>query len=63
MPHMKRSKFPLLVLLTATLLAATACSPKGVHMPKHRKSRNCNCPTFGQAIPQERSADTLQYDS
>jgi hypothetical protein len=32
-------------MLVAALLL-TACSRKGVHMSKHRKSRKCNCPTF-----------------
>ncbi len=32
-------------ILVASLLL-TACSRKNVNMPKHRKSRKCNCPTF-----------------
>ena len=28
-----------------------ACSDKGVHMPKHRKRRNCDCPTFALTTP------------
>lgn len=34
--------------MLALLLFAffAACSSKGVHMPKHRKRRHCDCPTF-----------------
>lgn len=32
------------LLLTSLLLAG--CSSRGVHMPKHRKQRHCDCPTF-----------------
>ena len=40
----------LLVLLAIMLLATlAACSSKGVHMPKHRKRRNCDCPTFSES--------------
>ena len=36
-----------LTLLAILLLAfAAGCSSKGVHMPKHRKRRHCDCPTF-----------------
>ncbi len=36
-----------LALLAVLLLSFLAgCSRKGVHMPKHRKRRHCDCPTF-----------------
>jgi hypothetical protein len=43
-----------LALLAILLLAfAAGCSSKGVHMPKHRKRRHCDCPTFSETqIPQ-----------
>lgn len=38
-----------LVLLGVLLLSfAAGCSNKGVHMPKHRKRRHCDCPTFSE---------------
>lgn len=43
------------VVIAATLLM-TACSRKGIHMSKHRKSRKCNCPTF--AVNRESSTGT-----
>ena len=35
-------------LLTGLFLLSllASCSDKGVHMPKHRKRRHCDCPTF-----------------
>ena len=48
---------PIALLRLRTLLASlvlagllASCS-KGVHMPKHRKRRNCDCPTFSLTIP------------
>ena len=39
-----------LVLTGLFLLSLLAsCSNKGIHMPKHRKRRNCDCPTFAQS--------------
>lgn len=39
-----------LLLLGALLLSfAAGCSSRGVHMPKHRKRRHCDCPTFSEA--------------
>lgn len=47
MTHKKRTTA--LVLLAIMLAAfAAGCSNKGIHMPKHRKRRHCNCPTFAQ---------------
>ena len=41
-----------LALLALFLLAfAAGCSDKGVHMPKHRKRRHCDCPTFSLYTP------------
>ena len=34
------------VALVVVCMLLAACSNKGVHMSKHRKSRKCNCPTF-----------------
>jgi len=49
---------PIALLRLRTLLASlvlagllASCSSKGVHMPKHRKRRNCDCPTFSLTIP------------
>lgn len=40
-----------LILLSVFVLAlVSGCSSKGVHMPKHRKRRHCDCPTFSQAV-------------
>ena len=45
MKHTRRNlSLTLLALLLLSLLAS--CSNKGVHMPKHRKRRHCDCPTF-----------------
>ena len=51
MKHTRRNLS--LTLLTLLLLAfLAACSNKGVHMPKHRKRRHCDCPTFSYTAPQ-----------
>ena len=45
MKHTRRNlSLTLLALLLLSFLAS--CSNKGVHMPKHRKRRHCDCPTF-----------------
>ena len=45
MKHTRRNiSLPLLAILL--LAFAAGCSSKGVHMPKHRKRRHCDCPTF-----------------
>ena len=48
------------LMLAAMLLAfAAGCSSsKGAHMPKHRKRRHCNCPTFSylQQYPSQQLA-------
>ena len=42
-----------LTLLAILLLAfAAGCSSKGVHMPKHRKRRHCDCPTCAEHYSQ-----------
>ena len=45
---MKRRNIILVLSLVALLLTA-GCSSKGVRMPKHRKQRHCDCPTFTMA--------------
>ena len=47
---MKHTRRNLSLILLALLLLAFlgACSSKGVHMPKHRKRRHCDCPTFAE---------------
>lgn len=45
MKHNKRN-IALLFLGAFVLMLAAGCSNKGVQMPKHRKRRHCNCPTF-----------------
>lgn len=38
-----------LLLVAALLLGLLCgCSPRGAHMPTHRKKRHCDCPTFAQ---------------
>lgn len=46
--HRRTVKRTIAAALTGVFLLAclTACSDKGVHMPKHRKRRHCDCPTF-----------------
>ena len=51
-PHLQVSPHRALLVLTIVFVLAgmmASCSPKGVHMPKHRKRRNCNCPTFSMS--------------
>ncbi|MBQ9864417.1 MAG: hypothetical protein IJM33_03660 [Bacteroidales bacterium] len=45
---MRHTRRNILLALIALMLLTTlaACSNKGVHMPKHRKRRHCDCPTF-----------------
>lgn len=51
-----------LALLALFLLAfAAGCSDKGVHMPKHRKRRHCDCPTFSYHTPSPTDEDLLSY--
>ena len=45
MNHTRRN-ISLTLLAILLLLFAAGCSSKGVHMPKHRKRRHCDCPTF-----------------
>ena len=53
-----------LLLLLCVALLFSACSRKGVHMHKNRKSRHCNCPTFSQTVTQQPSAAqaAVSYD-
>lgn len=46
-------------LLTGLFLLSllASCSDKGVHMPKHRKRRHCDCPTFALNTPPQPDAD------
>ena len=55
---MKKLKTTVLLLLLFSIIA-TGCSRKGVHMPKHRKHRKCNCPTFAETRPAETNGDTI----
>lgn len=50
MRHSQRN-FALLILAAFLLMFAAGCSNKGIHMPKHRKRRHCNCPTFAENMP------------
>ena len=51
-----------LALLALLLLAfLSACSSKGVHMPKHRKRRHCDCPTFTIVLPPQPTSVTAIY--
>ncbi len=54
---MKRSRH-ITVAVVVLLLAAMAagCSNRGVHMPKRRKPRHCDCPTFSL-----QQTDTVHY--
>lgn len=56
MRHPQRN-FALLLLAAFLGLLAAGCSNKGIHMPKHRKRRHCNCPTFSESLPR----DTINY--
>ena len=51
-----------LSLLSLLLLAFVAgCSSKGVHMPKHRKRRHCDCPTFATIPSPQPTLPTATY--
>ena len=51
-----------LALLALFLLAfAAGCSDKGVHMPKHRKRRHCDCPTFAAVPTSQPTPPTTAY--
>lgn len=55
MKHTRRNlSLSLLTLLLLSFLAS--CSNKGVHMPKHRKRRHCDCPTFAYSTTPQHSA-------
>ncbi|MBQ3983114.1 MAG: hypothetical protein II633_05010 [Bacteroidales bacterium] len=61
---MKHPRRTLSLLFLSVLLLAfmASCSNKGVHMPKHRKRRHCDCPTFAQMVtPTTLSTDGLRY--
>lgn len=52
-------KLKSIILILLLAICSTACSNKGVNMPRHRKGRNClDCPKFSMAQPQidERTA-------
>ena len=62
MKHTRRNlELTLLTLLLLSFLAS--CSNKGVHMPKHRKRRHCDCPTFAYTTPQHPTTEdgTILY--
>ena len=62
MKHTRRNlSLAMLALLLFAFLAA--CSSKGVHMPKHRKRRHCDCPTFAIVLPPQPTSITATYVS
>ena len=53
-----------LLLLGALLLSfAAGCSSRGVHMPKHRKRRHCDCPTFSEVRSEAAAKGTKYFQS
>lgn len=58
MKHTKR-RLGLTLLVLFLLAVAAGCSDKGVHMPKHRKRRHCDCPTFSHLTPPPTDEDSL----
>lgn len=48
---MRLSRRYIWIAIVLAALAASACSSKGVRMPKHRRTRHCNCPTFAESLP------------
>lgn len=51
------------LLLVGCLMLTTACSNRGIHMSKHRKSRKCNCPTFAERNVTTLNSDDITYNS
>ncbi|MCR4828010.1 MAG: hypothetical protein K5864_00935 [Bacteroidales bacterium] len=47
---MRRRTTQILTLSLLCLLLASCSSSRNVNMRKHRRSRHCDCPTFGQRI-------------
>ena len=60
MNHTRRN-ISLTLLAILLLLFAAGCSSKGVHMPKHRKRRHCDCPTFAIVLPPQPTSLTATY--
>ena len=60
MNHTRRN-ISLTLLVILLLLFAAGCSSKGVHMPKHRKRRHCDCPTFATASTPQPALPTVTY--
>ncbi|MBR6992023.1 MAG: hypothetical protein IKH97_07365 [Bacteroidales bacterium] len=60
---MKHTRRNMSLALLALLLFAffAACSSKGVHMPKHRKRRHCDCPTFASISSPQPTSPTATY--
>ena len=56
---MKTPRRHIALLLTGLFLLSllASCSDKGVRMPKHRKRRHCDCPTFTLNTPPQPDAD------
>ena len=45
-------KLKTIAILLLIAICSSACSNKGVNMPRHRKSRKClECPKFSMADP------------
>ena len=47
---MNRRRIALVLTGLFLLSLMASCSDKGVHMPKHRKRRHCDCPTFALGV-------------
>lgn len=54
---MGNGKYRIVLVLMVCALLLSGCSRKGVHMPKHRKVRHCNCPTFAMNSQNEGLSD------
>lgn len=55
-----KAKIKYIVVAVLLMGFATGCSPKGVHMPRHRKKSHCNCPTFSEKAD-AREGDVIFY--
>ena len=60
MNHTRRN-ISLTLLAILLLLFVAGCSSKGVHMPKHRKRRHCDCPTFAAVPATQPTPPTTAY--
>ena len=60
MNHTRRN-ISLTLLAILLLLFVAGCSSKGVHMPKHRKRRHCDCPTLAAVPTSQPTPPTTAY--